>query len=268
MRLLAEERRNQTLPFLITAPVSVTQIVLGKFLALLAILALPVGLIVLMALSLYLGGRLDLGLLAANALGLLLLCGCFAAVGLYLSSLTAQPLVAAVGTFAARSVAHQYRRERSAERAAYALADPAFREFLQGSGGGEGRGLLRRAHGLVPAALRPPPGRRPAARKNTLFALLLVAAAFLAVYLLKDSKAQWDITSNQRSSLSQPMRDVLAKMQGPVRITAYATHDAMLGDVRQQVHDFLAPYQRDLARVRGSARAAQEDAGGQRAQQW
>jgi ABC-2 type transport system permease protein len=99
MRLLAEERRNQTLPFLISAPVSVTQIVLGKFLALLAFFALPVALMVVMALSLYLGGRLDLGLLAANALGLLLLCGCFAAVGLYLSSLTAHPLVAAVGTF-------------------------------------------------------------------------------------------------------------------------------------------------------------------------
>jgi ABC-2 type transport system permease protein len=100
MRLLAEERRNQTLPFLISAPVSVTQIVLGKFLALLAFFALSVTLILLMALSLYAGGRLDLGLLAANALGLLLLCGCFAAVGLYLSALTAHPLVAAVGTFA------------------------------------------------------------------------------------------------------------------------------------------------------------------------
>jgi ABC-2 type transport system permease protein len=100
MRLVAEERRGQTLPFLISAPVSITQIVLGKFLALLGILALAVMLIVAMCLSLYIGGRLDLGLLAANALGLLLLAASFAAVGLYLSCLTAQPLVAAVGTFA------------------------------------------------------------------------------------------------------------------------------------------------------------------------
>jgi ABC-2 type transport system permease protein len=101
MRLIAEERRNQTLPFLMSAPVSISGIVLGKYLALIAFLVLAVGLIVLMSLSLYLGGRLDLGLLAANALGLLLLSGSFAAVGLYLSCLTAQPLVAAVGTFAA-----------------------------------------------------------------------------------------------------------------------------------------------------------------------
>jgi ABC-2 type transport system permease protein len=100
MRLIAEERRNQTLPFLMSAPVSITQIVLGKFSALLWFLALAIGLIVVMSLSLYLGGRLDLGLLAANALGLLLLFGSFAAVGLYLSCLTAQPLIAAIGTFA------------------------------------------------------------------------------------------------------------------------------------------------------------------------
>ena len=100
MRLVAEERRNQTLPFLMSAPVSITQIVLGKFTALLGFLALVVGLIVVMSLSLYLGGRLDLGLLAANALGLLLLFGSFAAVGLYLSCLFAQPLVAAIFTFA------------------------------------------------------------------------------------------------------------------------------------------------------------------------
>jgi len=100
MRLVAEERRSKTLPFLISAPVSITQIVLGKFLALLGVLALAVALIVAMSLSLTLGGALDLGLLAANTLGLLLMAASFAAVGLYFSCLTAQPLVAAIGTYA------------------------------------------------------------------------------------------------------------------------------------------------------------------------
>jgi ABC-2 type transport system permease protein len=100
MRLIAEERRNQTLPFLLSSPVSVAQIVLGKFLGLLVFLCLAALLLVLMAASLYGGGKLDLGLVAGNLLGLLLLCGSFAAVGLYLSSLTAHPLVAGIGTFA------------------------------------------------------------------------------------------------------------------------------------------------------------------------
>jgi ABC-2 type transport system permease protein len=84
-----------------SAPLSMTQIVLGKFLAIVIFLALVGGLIALMGASLLLGGKLDLGLLAANLLGLLLLTGSFAAIGLFVSCLTTQPVVAAVGTLAA-----------------------------------------------------------------------------------------------------------------------------------------------------------------------
>lgn len=101
MRLIAEERRNQTLTFLVSAPISVVQIVLGKFAGLMLFLLIATGLIVAMALTLYAGGRIDLGLVAANALGLVLLSAAFAAVGLYLSSLTAQPVTAAISAFAA-----------------------------------------------------------------------------------------------------------------------------------------------------------------------
>jgi len=81
--------------------------------------------------------------------------------------------------------------------------------------------------------------------QNSIFAVLLVAAAFMAVYLLKDSKLQWDITRNQRTLLSQASRDVLAKMAGPITITAYATtQDPNLGDIRKLIHEFVAPYQR------------------------
>jgi len=100
MRLIAEERRNKTMTMLLSAPVSMTQIVLGKFLATTIFLALVGGLITLMALSLLMGGRLDYGLLAANLIGLLLLAGSFAAIGLYMSCLTTHPVVAAIGALA------------------------------------------------------------------------------------------------------------------------------------------------------------------------
>jgi ABC-type uncharacterized transport system involved in gliding motility auxiliary subunit len=80
--------------------------------------------------------------------------------------------------------------------------------------------------------------------QNTLFALLLVAAAVLIVYLLRDNKLQWDATLNKRTSLSQATRDVLQKMAGPLTITAYATtQDPVAGDVRAAIRDFIAPYQ-------------------------
>ena len=99
MRLVSEERRAHTLPLLLSAPVSMSEIVLGKYLGLLAFLAIMLGLVALMPLSLLTLGTLDYGLLAANLLGVALMLAAFAAAGLFMSTLTAQPVVAAVSTF-------------------------------------------------------------------------------------------------------------------------------------------------------------------------
>lgn len=99
MRLIAEERRNQTMVFLVSAPVSITDIVVGKFLGLSAFLLLIVLLVVLMPLALAGNTRLDYGLLASLTAGLALLAVSFAAVSLYVSCLTAHPMVAAIGGF-------------------------------------------------------------------------------------------------------------------------------------------------------------------------
>jgi len=101
MRLIAEERRNQTLVLLVSAPVSMTEIVLGKFLGLLAFLAMIIALVALMPLSLAPTTQLDYGLLAGFVVGLTLLAACFAAVSLFVSCLTVHPVAAAFGAFAA-----------------------------------------------------------------------------------------------------------------------------------------------------------------------
>ncbi|MFA5626309.1 MAG: ABC transporter permease subunit [Thiohalomonadaceae bacterium] len=101
MRLVSDERRARTLPLLFSAPVSMSQIVLGKYLGVMAFLSLMLGMIALMPLSLLLVGSLDLGQVAAGLLGLLLMLAAFAALGLYVSALTTQPTVAAVASFGA-----------------------------------------------------------------------------------------------------------------------------------------------------------------------
>lgn len=101
MRLLSEEHRNKTLPLLLSSPLGAGSIVFGKFLAMLAFCALLTAPAVLMGLSLYAGTRPDLGQIACAALGLLLLGAAFSAIGLYISGLTRQPGIAAVGTFGA-----------------------------------------------------------------------------------------------------------------------------------------------------------------------
>ncbi len=100
MRLIAEERRNRTWVLLATAPVSATHIVLGKFLGLLAALTLVIAASTLMMCALSLGTHADYGLIFSNTLGLWLLSASYAALGLYLSSLTQQPIAAAVSALA------------------------------------------------------------------------------------------------------------------------------------------------------------------------
>ena len=73
MRLVAEERRNRTLALLFSAPLSMTEIVLGKYLGILLFFLILLALIALMPLSLLAGAGLDLGLLASGFLGLALL---------------------------------------------------------------------------------------------------------------------------------------------------------------------------------------------------
>ncbi len=100
MQSIAGERRDASLPLLLSAPVSMSAIAVGKYLAILAFVTLMCALISLMPLSLMLAADLDLGLLAAAFCGLLLMAASYAAVGLYISSLTTQPAIAAVGSFA------------------------------------------------------------------------------------------------------------------------------------------------------------------------
>jgi ABC-2 type transport system permease protein len=104
MRLISEERRSNTLPFLFSAPISLTEIVLGKFVGLVSFLSILVVLIALMMFTLNLWADIDFGYIAANLLGLWLLVASFSALGLYFSSLTAQPVIAAIFTLIASLV--------------------------------------------------------------------------------------------------------------------------------------------------------------------
>lgn len=100
MRLISEERRNQTLALLLAAPIASWEIIMGKFLGMLLFLSLIITACFLMLLTLALGTQLDYGLIITNVIGLFLLTACYTALGLYFSTLTAQPIVAATSTLA------------------------------------------------------------------------------------------------------------------------------------------------------------------------
>lgn len=100
MRLISEERKTGTWELLRTSPLSLVQIILAKYLALVALVFLAVLPTLLYAYSIVqLGdpvGNLDLAGFFGSWIGLLMIGASFAAVGLFASSLTSQQVVAFV----------------------------------------------------------------------------------------------------------------------------------------------------------------------------
>ena len=128
MRSLAEERRSRTDQLLLTSPVPVWGIVLGKFFAMCAVFALPCLMDVVMILILWaLGGTVPA--LAANFAALLcyFLLGCAAiAMGEFLSGLTENPIIAAVSGFSVLLLAYMMPSLRSLINAGSAVALAVF----------------------------------------------------------------------------------------------------------------------------------------------
>ena len=96
MRLFAEERRTGTLELLLTSPVAEIEIVLAKFIAGLTIPLLMLGLTGSYAIVLGIYGEPDWGPIYSGFLGLLLLAAALTAIGLLVSGLTSNQIVAAV----------------------------------------------------------------------------------------------------------------------------------------------------------------------------
>ena len=98
MRLITEERRLGTIKLLVSSPITITELVLGKYFGIIIFYCLILLMISLMPISLMFGTQLDLGQIASGLIGLLLLMSTFAAIGLFISSLTSSPAIAAIST--------------------------------------------------------------------------------------------------------------------------------------------------------------------------
>jgi gliding motility-associated transport system permease protein len=99
MRTYAEEKRSGTIELLLTSPLTDLEIVLGKFLGALALYAVMVALTLIHFGLLFAFGTPEWKPMATAYLGLLLFGGCFIALGLFISSLTKNQIVAGAATF-------------------------------------------------------------------------------------------------------------------------------------------------------------------------
>lgn len=99
MRILAEEKKNRTDQLLLTAPVSVWKVILGKYLSMVTIYAIPVGISAFYPLIMGRYGVISYPMAYVAVIGFFFLGCAQIAVGLFLSSVTESQVIAAVLTF-------------------------------------------------------------------------------------------------------------------------------------------------------------------------
>lgn len=101
MRLFSEERKQKTDQILLTAPVNLSQIVLGKFFSAFVIYSIAVGSTIFFALTIAAFGTLNVVEYLGMLVGLLFIGAALIAIGAFISSLTESQVVAAFATFGA-----------------------------------------------------------------------------------------------------------------------------------------------------------------------
>jgi len=99
MRTYSEEKRSGTMELLLTSPVTDVQIIVGKFLGAMALYCVMLAVTLIHFLVLFAFGSPEWKPLLTAYLGLVLFGGCFIALGLFISSLTKNQIVAGVATF-------------------------------------------------------------------------------------------------------------------------------------------------------------------------
>ena len=100
MRLLAEEKNKRTDQLLLSAPVSITEIVLGKYLAAMAVFGVTMVLSLIFPAIMFKYGEPALSEVIGSYIGFILLWGAFISIGVFISALTESQVIAAVFTFA------------------------------------------------------------------------------------------------------------------------------------------------------------------------
>lgn len=100
MRLMSEERALKTDQLLLTAPVSITAIILGKLISALAIFGIAILIMLMYPVILSFYSAVEWGVVVTNYIGFFLMGTAFISIGLFISSLAENQIISAIVTIA------------------------------------------------------------------------------------------------------------------------------------------------------------------------
>ncbi len=265
MRQWSEEQRAGTLEVLLTLPVSQIQLVVGKFLAVMGLVAFALALTLFLPITVSLLGNLDWGPVIGGYLAAILLAGAYAAMGLFVSSRTENQIVALIATvllcalfymagsgiltdFAGDRLGEVLRavgsgsRFESIQRGVVDLRDLLYYVSLTG--------LFLTLNVASLDSKRWSTGESTAPhRQSVILTTALVAANLVLlniwVFPLHLGFLRLDLTAQREYSLSQTTRDLLSNLQEPLLIRGYfseKTHP-LLAPLVPRIRDTLQEYE-------------------------
>jgi len=262
MRQWSEEQRMGTLEILLTLPVRLWQLVLGKFLAVLALVAVALALTLGLPITVSLLGNLDWGPVFGGYLGALLMASAYIAIGLYLSSRTDNQIVALILTVLVGGFFYILGSTGITNFMGNAMGD-LFRALGTGSRFSSiERGVIDLRDLLYYGSLtaffllmnilsldrkRWSFGANTAKyRRGLITATVLIAANLLAanLWLNKVNGLRLDLTENREYSLSQTSRDLINNLADPLILRGYfseKTHP-LLSPLVPRIKDLMQEY--------------------------
>jgi len=263
MRQWSEEERSGTLEVLLTLPVSPIQLVLGKFLAVMALVVVALALTLFLPITVELLGNLDWGPVFGGYLAAVLLAAAYAAIGLFVSSRTDNQIVALIATallcglfylagsggvtdFVGDRLSEIMRavgtgsRFESIERGVVDLRDLLYYFSLTGVF------LAFNVASLDTKRWSTGESTLPHRRATVLTTLLVVLnLVLLSVWIFSLRGLRLDLTAQREYSLSQTTRDLLSTLEEPLLIRGYfseKTHP-LLAPLVPTIRDMLKEYE-------------------------
>jgi ABC-2 type transport system permease protein len=263
MRQWSEEQRSGTLEILLTLPVRRIELVLGKFLAVMALVALALALTLFLPITVSILGDLDWGPVVGGYLAALLLAAAYVAIGLFVSSLTDNQIVSLIVTVVVGGLLYL-----AGTTLVAGLAGEPLGQLLQALGTGSRfesieRGvidlrdlvyylsltLLFLALNVVSLdAKRWSQGSETAGYRGQVWltvALVVVNLLILNLWLSPLGSLRADLTADDKYSLTPVTRDLVGNLQEPLLIRAYIserTHP-LLAPLAPEIRDMLREYE-------------------------
>jgi len=238
MGLMSREIHSGSIRLLLSSPIKSRDIVLGKYLAMVAYCVILMGILVLFALAgVYAIHDMDYGLVICGMIGLFLLICTYSAIGLYMSTLTGYQVVAAISTLAVLAllnfVGGFFQTVEAVRHVTYFLSISGRTDkFIDGLISSEDVVYFLIIIGLFLflTEFKLQAGRESrskvvkAGRYALLFSLFIVAGYLSAMPTLTK---YWDMTATKTQTLTLSCRQAIKKMDKPLHITTYAN---IIGD--------------------------------------